>query len=281
MSTLAWTCSGAQAMEVKVAGRALVLSLEVKNFEGAASCPVYSVTYRDRFVIAPSRLGLAHRDHAAGRGAANRTPDRKQRRPAMEAGLRRAEPGPQSLPRGGRRTAGARCAKRFLYLALRAYDEGAAFCYTLSKQPGLESVTIGPRVDRIPLPGRLHRLGDLHGAGRLHEGADEPDQARLRASAGRSMADDIYAAIAEARLVDYARMKLSPLDRRCPYRAEQGDAKREVALPSFTAPHGLERSGRRLEQRGRGGRCALRTPLARDHGRPTAPASCSNATTSS
>jgi hypothetical protein len=58
ISTLAWTCSIAHAVEVKSPDGRVVLSLEVKHFEGVASYPVYSVTYRGKVVVAPSRLGL-------------------------------------------------------------------------------------------------------------------------------------------------------------------------------------------------------------------------------
>src|SRR5438105_1131482 len=48
--------SPACALEVKSPDGRVAVTLEVRDFEGAAACPVYTVSYRGRTVIAPSRL---------------------------------------------------------------------------------------------------------------------------------------------------------------------------------------------------------------------------------
>jgi alpha-glucosidase len=211
MSTIAWTCSMAHAVEVKSPDGRVVLSLEVKDFEGAASCPVYSVTYRGKVIIAPSRLGLALATAplAEGLQIARQTESSVDAQWKPVYGERSTirnhynevvvELQEQSAP------------KRFLFLALRAYDEGAAFCYTLSRQPGLENVTIARELTEFRFPTDFNAWATYTAQGvytsvpisQIQRGCERPLVVQV--------ADDMYAAVAEARLVDYARMKLSPL----------------------------------------------------------------------
>jgi alpha-glucosidase len=142
----------AHAVEVKSPDGRVVLSLEVKDVEGAASGPVYSVTYRGKLVIAPSRLGLALTTAPFGEGLqiARQTESSVDTQWKPVCGERSVirnhynevvvELQEQNAP------------KRFLFLALRAYDEGAAFCYTLSRQPGLENVTIVRELTEFRFP---------------------------------------------------------------------------------------------------------------------------------
>ncbi len=244
MSTLAWTCSIAHAVEVKSPDGRVVLSLEVKDFEGAASCPVYSVTYRDKVVIAPSRLGLALTTTplAEGLQIARQTESSvdTQWKPVY---------GERSLIRNHYNEVVVElqepdAPKRFLYLALRAYDEGAAFCYTLSRQPGLENVTIARELTEFRFPADYTAWATYTAQGvytkvpisQIKRGCERPLVVQV--------ADDMYAAIAEARLVDYARMKLSPLVRSVPVRAYEGDPKRdESRLGAQETPHGVTTNG--------------------------------------
>ncbi len=219
MSTLAWTCSIAHGADVKSPDGRVVLSLEVKDFEGAASCPVYSVTYRGKLVIAPSRLGLALSPSPLAEGLQIA----RQTETSVDT---------QWKPIYGERSTirnhynevvvelqESNAPKRFLYLALRAYDEGAAFCYTLSRQPGMENVTIARELTEFRFPADYTAWATYTAQGvytsvpisRIQRGCERPLVVQ--------MADDMYAAVAEARLVDYARMKLSPLVRSVPVRA--------------------------------------------------------------
>ncbi len=219
MFTLTWTGSLAHALEVKSPDGQVVLSLEVKDFEGAVSCPVYSVTYRGKVVIAPSRLGLALTPAPLAEGLqivpqTDSSVDTQWKPVYGERSTVRnhyhemiVELQEQNTPR------------RFLYLALRAYDEAAAFCYTLSRQPGLERVTISRELTEFRFPADFTAWATYSAQGaytnvpisQIKRGCERPLVIRV--------ADDMYAAVAEARMVDYARMKLSPLVRSVPVRA--------------------------------------------------------------
>ncbi|MCL5279089.1 MAG: glycoside hydrolase family 97 protein [Planctomycetes bacterium] len=230
LSTLAWTGStafvpthayasvgmapaqtGGQTVEVKSPDGRIVLSLAVKDFEGAASCPVYSVTYRGKLVIAPSRLGLALSPSPLAEGL--------QIARQTESGVdTQWKPvyGERSIIRNHYNEVvvelqESHAPNRFLFLALRAYDEGAAFCYTLSRQPGLENATITRELTEFRFPADYRAWASYTAQGvctsvpisQIQRGCERPLVVQV--------AEDMYAAVAEARLVDYARMKLSPL----------------------------------------------------------------------
>jgi alpha-glucosidase len=211
MSTLAWTCSTVHAVEVKSPDGRVVLSLEVKDFEGAVACPVYSVTYRGKVIIAPSRLGLA----LVTAPLAERLQIARQTESSVDTQWKPVY-GERSMIRNHYNEVVVElqeqnAPKRFLYLTLRAYDQGAAFCYTLSRQPTMENVTISRELTEFRFPTDYTAWATYTAQGvctnvpisQIKRGCERPLVVRV--------ADDIYAAVAEARLVDYARMKLAPL----------------------------------------------------------------------
>jgi len=257
MSTLAWTCSiaivqthayasvgmaplagssaqtGAQAVEVKSPDGQVVLSLEVKDFEGAVSCLVYSVTYRGKLVIAPSRLGLVLSSsvRSVPVRAYEETPHgvtTNGAAPALANGLQIVRQTPSSVDTPWKPVYGERSTiqdryhqvvvelqereppRRLLHLTLRAYDEGAAFCYTVPQQPDMDNVTITRELTGFRFPADYNAWATYTAQGvyasvplsQIKRGCERPLVVQI--------ADDLYAAVAEAHLVDYARMKLGP-----------------------------------------------------------------------
>ena len=89
---------------------------------------------------------------------------------------------------------------RLLHLTLRAYDEGAAFCYTLPKQPDMERVTISREMTEFRFPADFSAWATYTAQGlyanvpisQIKAGCERPLVVRL--------AEDRYAAVAEARL---------------------------------------------------------------------------------
>jgi len=100
---------------------------------------------------------------------------------------------------------------RRLRLTFRAYNEGLALAYTLPKQPGLKRV-------RIARENTEFRFRADHAAWAVYSAQGRYDEVRLsqvKPGCERPFVlrvdDETYVAVAEARLVDYARMKLAPL----------------------------------------------------------------------
>jgi len=100
---------------------------------------------------------------------------------------------------------------RRLRLTLRAYDQGAAFRYTLASHAAWKSVRItGERSEfRFPADHTAWAVYSAQGRysevplSRIKPGCERPLTIRID--------ERTYAALAEARLVDYARMKFAPL----------------------------------------------------------------------
>jgi alpha-glucosidase len=205
------TVPAAGAVDVKSPDGRVVLSLAVRDFEGAASCPVYTVQYDGRVVMAPSRLGLvlATGPLAEGLTIVRQTVNSRDVHWKPVYGERStihdhynqivAELQEHSAP------------WRLLHLTLRAYDEGAAFCYTLAKPPNTERVTLRREMTEFRFPADFDAWATYTAQGlyakvpisRVKAGCERPLVVQL--------AQDGYTAVAEARLVDYARMKLAPL----------------------------------------------------------------------
>jgi alpha-glucosidase len=99
---------------------------------------------------------------------------------------------------------------RRLRLAFRAYDEGAAFCYTVPPQGGLDYVRVVRENTQFCFLGD-HTTWAVYSAQGVYT---EVPLSRLRRGCERPLTvrvdDSTYVALAEARLVDYARMKLAP-----------------------------------------------------------------------
>lgn len=101
--------------------------------------------------------------------------------------------------------------RRRLQLTFRAYDQGVALCYTLPKQPGLETVTIARERSEFRLPADWTAWATYSAQGAY---AATPIS-KVRPGCERPLliqaAPERFLAIAEAKLVDYSRMKLAPL----------------------------------------------------------------------
>lgn len=200
-----------QAGQVLSPDRALCVTYGVKDFGTAKGCPFYGVSWRGRSVVADSRLGLSLAGGPLGEALAI-------------VGDKISEHDSSWKPVCGERAVvrdhyrqvvvdlkETRPPHRLLTVTIRAYDQGAALCYTLPKQPGLERVTIEREATEFRFPAdwpgwAAYAAQDLYRRATLSKikrGCERP----LVLEA----ADDLCVALTEARLVDYARMKFAPL----------------------------------------------------------------------
>ena len=98
-----------------------------------------------------------------------------------------------------------------LDLTFRAYDEGIAFCYTIPKQEALDEVQITRELSEFGFAADHQAWVTYSAQGRYSEvplskikkGCERPLTVRINPTT--------YVAVGEARLVDYARMKLAPV----------------------------------------------------------------------
>lgn len=190
----------------------VVVTFDVKDIGDQTNCPVYKVTYKNLPILVDSRLGLVIKDA-----------------PAMEAGFSiisvtsSSNDSIYSPVYGERKTIRDHYnqliaelkenngLQRLLRLTFRAYNEGAAFCYTLSEQNALKSFTISAEKTQF-------RFGNDHTAWAVYSAQGQYSKvtlSKLKSNCERPLTIEMgengpFVSVAEARLVDYARMHLSP-----------------------------------------------------------------------
>jgi alpha-glucosidase len=190
----------------------LSLHLDVKSVGTAEGCPVYSITYRSRPVLVKSRLGLMLSDGSLSEGftIAGETRSSEDTTWAPVCGERKAiRDDYHQLIVDLKQTAAPH---RLMRLTFRAYDAGIAFCYSLPAQEGLNAFTITREKTQFSFAAN-HTAWAVYSAQGNYDGS-EVMLDRIKPGAERPLtvrvADDLYASITEARLIDYARMKLRP-----------------------------------------------------------------------
>ena len=189
----------------------VAVKFDLKDIGDRQSCPTYTVTYNDQLVIADSRLGFAIKDAVP-----------------LEAGFeivevsRTSHDSTYSPVYAERKTIRdhynqlvaelreSRPPHRRLRLTFRAYNEGAAFCYTLPEQDALKSFVISAEKTQF-------RFTHDHTAYAVYSAQGEYSKvplSKIKNNCERPLTvridEGLFASVAEARLVDYARMRLSP-----------------------------------------------------------------------
>ena len=201
----------ARALEVKSPDGKLTLTFEVKDFESAKNCPVYRVDYQGKPLIVDSRLGLAIKGAplADGLSIAKETPSSQDTSWKPVYGER------ESIPDRYNQVVvelkETKSPNRLLQITFRAYDEGVAFCYTIPKQAGMDSVAIAREnsefrfVEDYPAWATNMAQGIYKKVpiSKILPGCERPLVIEL--------AENRYVALGEARLVDFARMKFEVL----------------------------------------------------------------------
>ncbi len=180
----------------------------VDNRKGSSS---YGVSYRGKPLLVESRLGLALEDAPAlDEGFhlfyAGRTTHDETWRPVYGERSRIRDHYNQlvvDLEDG-------RAPPRKLRLVFRAYDEGAAFCYTVPKQDGLAEFVISSEETEFRFTGDFP-CWPVYSA----QGEYQKSQiSGVKKNCERPLVVEIpggpFVALGEARLVDYARMRLQP-----------------------------------------------------------------------
>jgi len=189
----------------------VAVKFDLKDIGDRRNCPTYTVSYNDRLVIADSYLGLVIKDAAPLEAGfeivdVSRTSHDSTYSPVyaerktirnhynqLVAELKEIHP-PQ----------------RRLRLTFRAYNEGAAFCYTLPEQDALKNFVISAEKTQF-------RFTHDHTAYAVYSAQGKYSKvplSKIKNNCERPLTVQIdkglFASVAEARLVDYARMRLSP-----------------------------------------------------------------------
>ncbi len=214
----------------------IVVTFDVKDVGDQRDCPVYGVSYKNRPIIVDSRLGFAIKDALALETGFNiisftsssndsiYTPVYGERRTIRDHYNQLViELKESSLPH------------RRLRLTFRAYNEGAAFCYTLPKQNALKSFTISAEKTQFC-------FADNHTAWAVYSAQGQYSKvplSKVKNNCERPLTIEIsngpFVSVTEARLVDYARMRLSP-DKGQPYTLVSSLSSQVEADTPYTTP---------------------------------------------
>jgi|GEM_PF-629676 len=190
----------------------LVLTFAVSNFDGSASCPVYSLTRNGQTIITTSKLGLTFdsdgllQDYLAVSSKSNSANDGTwqpvygEKGPIRDSYSQLVVNLQETVP-----------PYRLLQLTFRAYNEGVAFSYTIPSQTGLAGVTSLTEQTEFrfatdyPTWATYTAQGVYSKTtiGGIASGCERPLTVQL--------ATNSYVALGEAGLVDYSRMKFAPL----------------------------------------------------------------------
>lgn len=202
--------SGSGAELASPDGR-LKLEVELRDFDACRACPVYNVSYQGRRVVLPSRLGW---DDARGPQFANLELVRETRSNADstwkpvygERNTIRDHYNAIEFTFRQKQSPGLE-----LRIVVRAYDEGVAFCYIVPAQAGVQEIKVARETTEFRLAGDFPAWATYTAQGvytnvpvsRIQPGCERPLVLQLDGGG--------YAALGEARLVDFARMKFAPL----------------------------------------------------------------------
>jgi len=208
-----------------------VLTLALGDFEGAKSCLTWSVSRLGRPVIIPSRLALDLEGGALGENLRLASQERTEadqtwkpvwgERSSVRDHYRQLRLVLQETTPAG----------RTVQYTFRAYDAGIAFCYSLPAQKGMTNAVINRELSEFRFAADYPAWAVYSAQGVY---AKTP-LSRIKAGGERpmtiEMAPDLYAALGEARLVDFARMKFDPLKGRTNALVSALGSKVELPLP--------------------------------------------------
>lgn len=212
------------AVEIKSPDGNVVVNFDLKTVGETKDCPVYNLSFQGRQILTDSRLGLELTDgplkggflitSQTARGndsfwkpVCGKRATIRDHYNQLTLDLRETSP-----------------PHRQLQITFRAYDEGVAFCYALPAQPSLTNFIIQRENTQFAFTGdhtawAVYRAQGNYDPGDGQRQAQSPKRgpvalSELKPGVERPLtlriAANLYCAITEARLVDYARMKLRP-----------------------------------------------------------------------
>ena len=204
-------CGIIHAAEVKSPDGMIVLTFTVKDCSGAKACLVYSVAYKGKTVIAESRLGLEMGKVPIGEGM-----EVVKEMLGSNDSTWKPVYGERSSYRDNYNQLvvelkESAAPSRLLNITFRIYNEGAAFCYTIPRQNGMEKADITKENSefRFLADHVTWAVNSAQGIytnttiSRIKPGCERPLPVQV--------AENIFVALGEAKLVDAARMKFEVL----------------------------------------------------------------------
>lgn len=124
---------------------------------------------------------------------------------------------------------------RQVTLRFRAYDEGIALCYHFPKQKGMDQFVVTKELTQFAFFGDFDCWPVYSAQGVYSKAKLSQVKPNCERPLVVQQAEDLYVAVGEARLVDYARMRLQP-DVSAPHALQSHLAGEVVCKPPMTTP---------------------------------------------
>jgi alpha-glucosidase len=189
----------------------VVVTFDVKDMGQQRDCLTYTVTYENQPIVIDSRLGFALKDAApleAGFDIVNVSTSGNDSTYSLVYGERKSVQ--DHYNQLVVKLQEKRPPHRRLHLTWRAYNEGAAFCYTVPEQDALKDFVISAEKTQF-------RFAADHAAWAVYSAQGRYSRvplSKIKNDCERPLtikiSDELFVAVGEAALVDYARMRLSP-----------------------------------------------------------------------
>ena len=212
----------------------LTLAFAVSNFDGSAACPVYSVTRYGQTLIACSKLGLTFGTGSLGANLTLLSQTATSSDTAWQPvyGERSTVTNAYNqLVVDLQETA---VPNRLLQVTFRAYNEGVAFCYTVPAQAGLAGASNLTEQTEYRFNGDYPAWTTTSAQGTYSANTLSGVPSGCERPLPVQLATNLYVALGEARLVDYARMKFAPLSGKANSLVSLLDGPVNSALPMTT-----------------------------------------------
>lgn len=212
----------------------LQATIETKDLGDIPGALVYRLAWRGRTILADSRLGLVLKDAEP----LDRNFNIFRTRASSQDQVWRPVVGERASVRDHYAQVEIELADgkgRQLRLICRAYDEGFAFCYSIPEQETLKEMTVASEVTQFSFAAN-HTAWPVYSAQGVYAPAGI-DQIKPNCERPLTVkiAEDCYAAIGEARLIDFARMRLRPCKER-PHTLEAMLGSEAVVRMPYTTP---------------------------------------------
>ncbi len=208
MLGMAPASSAAETLELRSPDDAVALSFHLDD-----GAPVWSVTWHGKPILLPARLGFTMKGgQTLSSGFALVSSSRKSNDTTWHPIY-----GERSTIRDNYNELTVVLAQQApptqkLHITFRVYDEGAALAYTIPKQEGLRDFTIHKELTQFRFADD-HTCYPVYSAQGVYE---RVPLSKVKPNCERPLTVVIdqktHAAVAEARLVDYARMRLRPVE---------------------------------------------------------------------
>ena len=234
VTCVSWRVSEAVGVQLKSPDGRLVATLELTDYEDAEQCPTYRVAWEGRPILSPSRLGLEIEGLALTEAVRIVSQQRSSHdgtwAPVCGERSKIRDHYNQVIVTLQRISSPA----RKINVIFRAYDAGVAYCYVIPDQGDASEITIKRERSEFRFPGdyktwvAYHAQADYQPSrlSQVKPGCERPLTIQAE--------DDLYLAVGEARLVDYARMKFTPLKGAPHSLVSQLDGSVQATLPLTT-----------------------------------------------